>query len=152
MRSISTISVLMALVTAAIATTGPCQIQDYTCNPVMDASGCYNAIILGWDGASKNPADIFKCVDPPELVSTFFHFSGRASLSKTGHYECGGNIDPALNGQRLTKYVSQMCSCYGCTDGLDELVNKYHLCPYNGTSTSRFLRRTRINLPKPGSK
>ncbi|KAI0191680.1 hypothetical protein EV127DRAFT_480131 [Xylaria flabelliformis] len=112
MRSTSTIPVYMALVAAAIATTGPCQIQDYTCNPVMDASGCYNAIILGWDGASKNPADIFKCVDPPEL----------------------------------------MCSCYGCTDGLDELVNKYHLCPYNGTSTSRLLRRARINLPKPGAR
>lgn len=61
---------LLALATTAVmATTGPCLIQDYTCNPVMDASGCYNAIILGWEGASKDPADIFKCVDPPELVS-----------------------------------------------------------------------------------
>ncbi|KAH8163328.1 hypothetical protein CIB48_g4921 [Xylaria polymorpha] len=74
MGSSSIISVLLALVTAAVATTGPCQIQDYTCNPVMDASACYNAIILGWDGASKNPADIFKCVDPPELVSEFLSF------------------------------------------------------------------------------
>ncbi|KAI3333041.1 hypothetical protein F4824DRAFT_473791 [Ustulina deusta] len=93
-----TLAAFMALAAAALATTGPCIINDsdYTCGPVMDASACYNAIILGWDGASKNPADIFKCVDPPEL----------------------------------------MCSCYGCTDGLDELVNKNGLCPYNGTSTS----------------
>ncbi|KAI0417570.1 hypothetical protein F5X98DRAFT_374707 [Xylaria grammica] len=95
MRSASSIAAFAALVAAAVATTGPCLMEDYTCEPVMDASACYNAIILGWDGASKNPADIFKCVDPPEL----------------------------------------MCSCYGCTDGLDELVNKNSLCPYNGTST-----------------
>ncbi|KAI1422890.1 hypothetical protein F5Y12DRAFT_716917 [Xylaria sp. FL1777] len=62
-----TLTALTAFVSGALATTGPCLIQDYTCEPVMDASGCYNAIILGWDGASKNPADIFKCVDPPEL-------------------------------------------------------------------------------------
>ncbi|KAI0817270.1 hypothetical protein GGR55DRAFT_673108 [Xylaria sp. FL0064] len=100
MHTPSALTALMALVTAALATTGPCQIQDYTCEPVMDASACYNAIILGWDGASTNPADIFKCVDPPEL----------------------------------------MCSCYGCTDGLDELVNKYHLCPYNGTAAVKYRR------------
>ncbi|KAI0516751.1 hypothetical protein F5B22DRAFT_606389 [Xylaria bambusicola] len=96
MYASSTLTTIMALVTAALATTGPCSISepDYTCEPVMDASACYNAIILGWEGASKNPADIFKCVDPPEL----------------------------------------MCACYGCTDGLDELVNKNNLCPYNGTS------------------
>jgi hypothetical protein len=64
-------TVFATLVAAALATTGPCIMDDYTCEPVMDASGCYNAIILGWDGASKDPADIFKCVDPPELVSSF---------------------------------------------------------------------------------
>ncbi|GAW14321.1 hypothetical protein ANO14919_037220 [Xylariales sp. No.14919] len=69
MRSASSIAAFAALVAAAVATTGPCLMEDYTCEPVMDASACYNAIILGWDGASKNPADIFKCVDPPELVS-----------------------------------------------------------------------------------
>ncbi|KAJ8132510.1 hypothetical protein O1611_g1119 [Lasiodiplodia mahajangana] len=67
MYSFSTLTVFGTLVAAALATTGPCIMEDYTCNPVMDASGCYNAIILGWDGASKDPADIFKCVDPPEL-------------------------------------------------------------------------------------
>ncbi|GAW26193.1 hypothetical protein SAMD00023353_2400240 [Rosellinia necatrix] len=96
MYSAPTLTVIATLMAVATATTGPCIMDDYTCEPVMDASGCYNAIILGWEGASKNPADIFKCVDPPEL----------------------------------------MCSCYGCTDGLDELVNKHSLCPYNGTSTA----------------
>ncbi|RWA11304.1 hypothetical protein EKO27_g3806 [Xylaria grammica] len=67
MRSASSIAAFAALVAATVATTGPCLMEDYTCEPVMDASACYNAIILGWDGASKNPADIFKCVDPPEL-------------------------------------------------------------------------------------
>lgn len=90
-----TLAAFMALAAAALATTGPCIINDsdYTCGPVMDASACYNAIILGWDGASKNPADIFKCVDPPELVSLlFFHrrfpnwglFRGRNIRGKIG--------------------------------------------------------------------
>ncbi|KAK5637055.1 hypothetical protein RRF57_012767 [Xylaria bambusicola] len=51
----STLATIMALVAATLATTGPCSISepDYTCEPVMDASACYNAIILGWAGASK---------------------------------------------------------------------------------------------------
>lgn len=74
MPSSSTIATFLALAATTLATTGPCLIQDYTCEPVMNASGCYNAIILGWAGASTNPADIFKCVDPPELVSLVFFF------------------------------------------------------------------------------
>jgi hypothetical protein len=69
MQTIAAALLTLVMAKAAFATTGPCLMDDYTCEPVMDASGCYNAIILGWEGASKNPADIFKCVDPPELVS-----------------------------------------------------------------------------------
>lgn len=76
-------AVIASLMAAAVvATTGPCIMDDYTCEPVMDASGCYNAIILGWAGASTDPADIFKCVDPPELVSriSLFLMEGCAFL------------------------------------------------------------------------
>lgn len=87
-----TLAAFMAFVAAALATTGPCSISepDYVCEPVMDASACYNAIILGWDGASTNPADIFKCVDPPELVSLFFPLSLISGLRSSSKVFSGG--------------------------------------------------------------
>ncbi|KAI0597045.1 hypothetical protein F4775DRAFT_562222 [Biscogniauxia sp. FL1348] len=59
------LSLLAVLAPLALAQ-GPCAMPD--CLPVMDASACYNAIILGWEGASQDPADIFKCVDDPALM------------------------------------------------------------------------------------
>jgi hypothetical protein len=81
MRSSSIIAVPAALAMPVLAATGPCKLDDYTCEPVLDASFCYNSIALGWEGASTNPADVFKCVDPPELVSNPPLFSLSLSLS-----------------------------------------------------------------------
>jgi len=120
MRSSSIIAAAAALVTSVLAATGPCIMDDYTCEPVLDASFCYNSIALGWEGASTNPADVFKCVDPPELVSLGLFPSFPPFFRKDGW---------------LTVII-QMCSYYGCADTLDELVTKNNLCPYNGTSVT----------------
>ncbi|KAI1498910.1 hypothetical protein F5X99DRAFT_431121 [Biscogniauxia marginata] len=61
------LSLSILVLTASLAfAAGPCEMPQ--CLPVMDASACYNAIILGWEGASTDPADVFKCVDDPALI------------------------------------------------------------------------------------
>ncbi|KAI1082910.1 hypothetical protein F5B20DRAFT_488957 [Whalleya microplaca] len=57
---------LLAFLASFTFAVGPCDIDE--CEEVMNASGCYNAIILGWEGASTDPSDIFKCVDDPALM------------------------------------------------------------------------------------
>ncbi|RYP03596.1 hypothetical protein DL765_010447 [Monosporascus sp. GIB2] len=46
---------------------GPCNINE--CDEVMDSSGCWNYIILGWDGKDHEPEEIFDCVDDDAIVS-----------------------------------------------------------------------------------
>ncbi|KAJ3578130.1 hypothetical protein NPX13_g2438 [Xylaria arbuscula] len=115
MHTPSTAAAFVAFVTAALATTGPCSISepDYICEPVMDASACYNAIILGWDGASTNPADIFKCVDPPELVGCLFLIVYDCGLEDSFPSRCrSGSRYGIYSEEQENAGAALRCCCY----------------------------------------
>ncbi|KAI6086108.1 hypothetical protein F4821DRAFT_260402 [Hypoxylon rubiginosum] len=59
---------LLAIVAPLAFAAGPCDIS--ACTEVTSSEGvfCWMPIVLGWEGASADPADVMGCVSSPEIM------------------------------------------------------------------------------------